>query len=245
MTLEGRVVVVSPHLDDAVFSLGAAIARASRSGAHMSVVTVFAGVPTSTVRAGWWDEQAGFTSEGEAARARREEDRVACKVVGATPVWLPFSDATYERRVEEDELWAAVESAIEGAETVLIPGYPLEHVDHLIVSRLILGRGAGTARLGLYVEQPYAKRRAKRRAWIRPVAPDQLETVRGRELPWTYLAAEPRDTRAKRRAALSYRSQIPLFGRWHVEALGRLLITRVALYERLRGGEAVAWLDAA
>lgn len=245
MMLAGRVAVLSPHLDDAVFSIGAAIARGSRSGARISVVTIFAGAPDSTARAGWWDEEAGFASEGEAARARREEDRAACSLVGATPVWLPFSDATYERRVEDGELWGAVEGAIEGADSVLVPGYPLEHVDHLRLARLALERGAPDARIGLYVEQPYAKRRANRRAWRKPTVPDQLTMLQGRRVAWTRLPAERCDRRAKRKAAFSYRSQVPLFGRRKIEALGRLLILRIALYEGLRGGEAVAWLDEA
>ena len=70
--LEGDVVVVSPHLDDAALSLGAAIARARRIGAaRVVVLTVFAGNPESDLPAGGWDSRAGFATEGEASRARR------------------------------------------------------------------------------------------------------------------------------------------------------------------------------
>src|SRR5213080_853986 len=95
--LEGRVVVVSPHLDDAVLSLGAALARAARRGGAVTVLTVLAGDPASETPAGEWDSQAGFATAGEAARARREEDRRACALLGVEPVWLPFSDHQYDR----------------------------------------------------------------------------------------------------------------------------------------------------
>jgi LmbE family N-acetylglucosaminyl deacetylase len=240
--LAGRVAVLSPHLDDAVFSLGAAIARASRSGSTCTIVTVFAGDPESTAQSGWWDRQAGFSSEGEAARARREEDRTACGLLGAIPLWLPFSDATYEQPVEDGEISEAVAAAVQDAETVLVPGYPLAHVDHARLARLTLERDLPVQRIGLYVEQPYAKRQARRRAWRTPAVPDQLRRLLTEPVAWTRLAAERGDRQAKHRAALAYHSQIPLFGRGQVEALGRLLIRRVALYEAIRGGEAVAWL---
>jgi len=205
-------------------------------------VTVFAGDPESTAQCGWWDRQAGFGSEGEAARARREEDRTACGLLGAVPLWLPFGDATYEQTVEDGQIWDAVAEAVRDAATVLVPGYPLAHVDHLRLTRLTLERDLPVQRIGLYVEQPYAKRHAGRRAWRRPAVPDQLRELLAQPVAWTSLAAERRDRQAKHRAALAYRSQIPLFGRGRVEALGRLLIRRVALYEAIRGGEAVAWL---
>jgi hypothetical protein len=45
--LQGRVVVVSAHLDDAALSLGATIARVASMGGEVSVLTVLAGDPDS------------------------------------------------------------------------------------------------------------------------------------------------------------------------------------------------------
>ena len=93
-SLEDRVVVVSPHLDDAAISLGAAIAFAARHGA---VLTIFAGDPESEAPAGGWDKRGGFGTEGDAARARREEDSMAFALLGAGVTWLPFGDEQYDR----------------------------------------------------------------------------------------------------------------------------------------------------
>ena len=73
--LPERVVVVSPHLDDAVLSLGGAISRASRAGAHVTVLTVLAGDSDSSEPAGSWDRRAGFETEADATRGRREIGR--------------------------------------------------------------------------------------------------------------------------------------------------------------------------
>jgi LmbE family N-acetylglucosaminyl deacetylase len=219
--LTGRVVVVSPHLDDAAFSLGAAVAQAARAGADVTVLTVFAGDPESDAPAEWWDRKAGFATLGEAARARREEDRRACEAVGARHEWLPFDDATYEEHHDGDRVWEAVAAAVDGAETVLVPGFPLVHVDHAWLHALLRRRRLpGTARFGLYVEQPYRWRKRK----------EPLPAG----LDWRHLRGSFVDRRAKRRAFEAYASQVPLFG---IQPR-----RRIALYETLQGGEAVAWL---
>jgi LmbE family N-acetylglucosaminyl deacetylase len=241
--LEGDVVVVSPHLDDAVFSLGAAIAKATRSRATVRVLTVFAGDPDASGAAGWWDRKAGFESEGAAARTRRQEDDAACRILGARPEWLPFRDASYEPPASDEEIRAALLEAVGGAGALLVPGFPLRHVDHLRLTRLILDGPKPTSRIGLYVEQPYAKWDGKRRPRHRPSLLPAIQQLVDQQLTWTSIKAARRDRRAKHRASLAYASQLPLFGRFERPFLGRLLLRRVALYEALRGGETVAWLD--
>jgi LmbE family N-acetylglucosaminyl deacetylase len=213
-------VVVSPHLDDAVFSLGTTIAAAVRTGGEVRVLTVFAGDPDSDAPAGDWDSATGFRTHGEAARARREEDRRACAAVGATPEWLPFPDSQYGASATDEQLWAPVAEAAENADCVLVPGFPLVHPDHARLNELVLRRGLpGHARLGLYVEQPYA--------WRGKQPPPT-------SLPWQRLGGGRADRRAKRAAFRAYRSQLPMFG-----IQPRL---RLALHEARRGGEALAWL---
>jgi hypothetical protein len=71
--------------------------------------------------------------------------------------------------------------------------------------------------------------------------PAAIELLVDMPVEWTSLAAERRDRRAKCRAAVAYASQLPLFGTKPI--LGPLIHRRIALYEALRGGESVAWLD--
>jgi LmbE family N-acetylglucosaminyl deacetylase len=241
--LKGDVVVISPHLDDAAFSLGAAIARAARSGATVRVLTVFAGDPDSVGPPEWWDRMAGFETEGEAARTRRQEDVEACEILGAIPEWLPFRDASYESQADDETIRDSVVQALQRPDLVLLPGFPLRHVDHLRLTQLLLAQPIAAPQIGLYVEQPYAKWAGMRRPWHRPSIPRGIESLVAVPTEWTSLARERRDRRAKYRAAVAYKSQLALFGRIQHPILGRLLLRRVALYEALRGGEAVAWLD--
>jgi LmbE family N-acetylglucosaminyl deacetylase len=217
--LSGKAVVLSPHLDDGVFSLGAAIAHAARDGGQVTVATVLAGDPDSDLPAGHWDAASGFGTAGEAAQARRREDEEACTAVGATPVWLDFSDHQYPRGGDDDQVWRALEPQLASADTVLTPGFPLLHEDHAWLRELVERRLSADRRLVRYVEQPYAA------AW-------QGEEPSGK---WAPAAANTRDRFAKLRACRSYRSQVELFER------SSPVLFRLVRYEAARGGERIQW----
>jgi LmbE family N-acetylglucosaminyl deacetylase len=221
--LHGRVAVLSPHLDDGAYSLGAAISESIRGGAHVSLVTIFAGDPNSDRPPSPWDQRLGFRSAAEAARARRKEDGRACELLGAVPVWLPFDDH-YGRPSDDGEVWAAIEQAVGGAETVLVPGFPLDHEDHLRVARMALTNGLPTSEIGLYVEQPYAAVHGGP-----PEVPAWLALLVGAEPGWQAVRARPRARLRKARAWRAYRSQFQHFGY-------RSLVN-VLRYEARRGGE--------
>jgi len=154
-----RIVVVSPHLDDGVLSLGASMASWVRRGAAVELLTVLGCDPASQAPAGGWDARGGFATEGESASARREEDRQACAVLGAAPVWLPYGSGDYELHGAEADVRDAVLRALEGADSVLVPGFPLSHPDHAWLAELLAG-ALGPWRVGRYAEQPYTRRAA-------------------------------------------------------------------------------------
>jgi LmbE family N-acetylglucosaminyl deacetylase len=183
------IVVLSPHSDDGVLSLGASMARWARSGRRVELWTVFALDPESSAKTEGWDERAGFRTEGEAALARREEDRRACTVLGVVPRWLPFGSVDFDRHGEDEDVWRAVQEGVDGAELVLVPGSPLTHPDHAWLHGLLADRLPSDV-LALYAEQPYTFKQGGT-----PFAPAQLAA---------------RDRIAKWRAIREYGSQLPL-----------------------------------
>jgi LmbE family N-acetylglucosaminyl deacetylase len=228
-----RVVVLSPHLDDGALSLGAATAAWTRGGAEVRVLTVLAGRPDATGPAGPWDAASGFATEGAAAAARREEDRSACAILGAIPVWLDHVDGQYERNADDEEIWTTIRAAVGDARIVLAPGFPLLHPDHAWLGLLAVARRDPAWRFGLYVEQPYAIGSGRPRDHLGRIGVDP--EFAGVHAPWTA-------RRRKRRALLAYRSQHAqlaevVSGSWHD------LQRRIDGLERRRGGEGVAWLD--
>ncbi len=88
-----RIVIVSPHLDDAV--LGCGNFMAAHPGAF--VVTVFAGnppeYPTDPMRK--WDVQSGLSPGDDVMEIRRHEDDAALDLLEATPVHLEFIEHSY------------------------------------------------------------------------------------------------------------------------------------------------------
>lgn len=227
----GTVVIVSPHLDDAVFSLGATMARLTRSGTTVDVLTVFAGAPDSSAPAAKWDLRAGFATEGAAAVGRRAEDRAACALVGARAVWLPFADGGYSRPRDADEVRAEVERNVAGADAVLVPGFPLTNPDHAWLTEVLLSKRLPAGRVGLYVEQPYA-------FWLaRGEGRASAPTTVARPQDWERTPTAMRDRWAKWRAIRVYRSQLPLLGPSWRSAVARPRV----LSERALGSEALTW----
>jgi LmbE family N-acetylglucosaminyl deacetylase len=223
-----RTAVVSPHLDDAVFSLGATMARASRLGSQVRIVTVFAGEPGLDTKAGWWDRRAGFSSAKHAYAARREEDRHACALIGAVPVWLPFSDGQYAPEPDPAVVRQAVLDAVGGCDSLVLPGFPLQNPEHAWVTTMLLTTPP-KQRLGFYAEQPYAWR-----AGTSPRVAEPLQGLVRQPVTWHRVRADRAARRSKRRAAGAYRSQLQLFG--------LAPLWRMALHETRRGGEALAWI---
>ena len=152
-----RIVVVSPHLDDGVLSLGASMSSWARHGAAVELLTVLACDPASKAPTGGWDARGGFATEGESALARREEDRQACAVLGASPVWLPYGSGDYELHGAETAVRDAVLRALEGAgEELRKPG--VVGVAEGEARDEDAGGALGRWRVGRYAEQPYTRR---------------------------------------------------------------------------------------
>lgn len=203
-----NLVVVSPHLDDAVYSIGATISYLVRRRVDVTVVTVLAGDPSVHGPPSSWDLSCGFESAQEACRVRRAEDAEAVAVLGAQARWLPFPDDGYATPASRDvaAVAAALRSAVQGFEAVAVPAWPLEHPDHRWVSEIATSSvGDGVAIVG-YAEQPYSSL-----AQARTFRPDKSNSgSRRRADPapkWSVPPTTRADYRARAAAAARYRSQ--------------------------------------
>ncbi|RQS58676.1 PIG-L deacetylase family protein [Burkholderia sp. Bp8986] len=161
MTAPTRWLVVSPHLDDAVFSCGQLLAQAPGS----VVVTVFAGIPEHGTAAPPWDRRAGFRTADDAMRRRRDEDRHALALLDARPVWLDFLDDQYGTPAASAAIAARVADVIDAHPGfgVLAPA-GLFHRDHLQVQQTVLAllrdhdRAGDAARVWRFYEDvPYRR----------------------------------------------------------------------------------------
>lgn len=116
-----RVVVLSPHPDDAVLSCGQLLSRHPGS----TVVTVFCATPTSYPDPpNAWSQLSGFTAADDSAAVRRDEDRRALAVLSAEAVHLDgFPEADLqpaEPVATAEEVAAALEPVLEAREPSLV-----------------------------------------------------------------------------------------------------------------------------
>jgi LmbE family N-acetylglucosaminyl deacetylase len=149
----GPLLVFSPHLDDAVLSLGNVIAAHPGS----TVVTVLAGMPPDESRTTEWDATCGFGSAGESMRARWAEDVSALAVLGATAIHLDFLDRQYGN-AERSPIKLEVERILsEHPDHDLFGPLGLIHPDHILVSNAFLDAVSSVGRIecALYADIPY------------------------------------------------------------------------------------------
>lgn len=122
--------VISPHLDDGVLSLGGLIDQSI-------IVTVFAGIPPPWYWPSPFDNASGFTSSDAAVCARRDEDRAACAELRSEAWHLDFYDGQYGIVRDAEEIALVLGALIDqrpGVDVAVPLG--LAHPDHRLVAKV-------------------------------------------------------------------------------------------------------------
>jgi LmbE family N-acetylglucosaminyl deacetylase len=173
----GPLLVVSPHLDDAVLSCFALLER----GEAVDVLTVCAGAPDPP-RRGWWDEDCGFASSAESIPARFREDEEAFAGTLHRRRYLALLELQYVDGARGEREAQAIVDAVGAwlvehpAGLVALPAgagcrsqtlvrrlrrlvgrpcHPPQHPDHLFVRNAALSALAHETPALLYEELPY------------------------------------------------------------------------------------------
>jgi LmbE family N-acetylglucosaminyl deacetylase len=112
-----RIVVISPHLDDAVLGVGRLLAVHPNA----TVITVYAGRPAAYPDPmTHWDTLSGFVTGDDVLARRRKEDEGALAELQATPVWLDFVEHQYLERPD----WVGADQTVEQLEAAVRAGDP-------------------------------------------------------------------------------------------------------------------------
>lgn len=215
------LLVVSPHLDDAVLSCGRLLASTPGS----VVLTVLAGRPPDD-RFVDWDRQGGFRPGDDVIGRRRAEDRRALRLLRARPIWLDFRDDVYrdgplDAEAVRTEVTRVVD-AVDPAQVVVPLG--LLHPDHVAVADAVRDALPGRP-VRLYAERPYA-------TTFPDTVPPRLGLVPGARL----VPGPARGRWRKVLAICSYRSQVRALGRGVLRSAGLVGET----YWEIPGGTARA-----
>ena len=208
-----KAVVLSPHLDDAVMSIGATVNSMRRRGVEVVLLTTFAGDPDRKDRLSYWDAKRGATSKAEAQELRRSEDGAAAAVLKVEAISLPFDDGSYAAPRDPEVIWDAMKSILADANVILTPGWPLVHPDHRYLSTLIMQHSLAGQVL-FYQELPYGAQPVqviKRR--LRGRGAPTLTYAMGCELTWRPTFTTALDFAAKRAAVACYEGELQALGR--------------------------------
>ncbi len=212
--MTGRLLALSPHLDDAIFSAGGALAARAQAGWKVTVATLFTGnvdAPCGFALACQLDKGCG--PEVDYMALRCAEDVRACAVLGVEPVHVPLLEAPHRGYGSAAELFGPVheddpvrQPLAEALVALLVAHGPDEvwapcalggHVDHVLVHQVVRELASAPARIW-WTDWPYADRPA-------PADP-QADTVA--QLPWVEKALDPGARARKADACAAYASQL-------------------------------------
>lgn len=143
------VLVLGAHLDDAVLGAGQFIAGRKE---NVDILTVFSGVPMKAGLITPYDESCGFSTSKDAMVVRRQEDKEACAILNAHPIYTGRLDSQYKQTYSD--LANFLEKAVKAKkyELVLAP-LGLRHPDHIILGDIV--KNLGLDNCYLYEDLPH------------------------------------------------------------------------------------------
>jgi LmbE family N-acetylglucosaminyl deacetylase len=206
-----RVLVVSPHFDDAAMGAGHLVA----SYDDTTVVTVLGGRPPAYPEPpSDWDALGGFVAGDDVVAVRREEDVAAMAVLGSGYRWLDFPDHQY--LAPADRPTPAQVAPVLGATiaeldpTAVFLPMGLGNPDHVMVHDAgLLVRAAQPDREWFCYEDHGYKHIPGLLAWR------VAKLLRSHPWPTPAIVPHEPDEERKRRAIWCYTSQIPPLERDH------------------------------
>lgn len=199
-----RALVVSPHFDDAVLSLGQWL-TAHRGSV---VATVCSAIPrTDNPLLTSYDANCGFTNAVEAVTARRVEDQHALSVIRAGGIGLGFVDGAYLSRDGHFvlDVAQAIRRTFErfGPFDLVLGPLGLSHPDHIATGAAVrrFAQANAVVGVGLYEELPY-------RVLQPEVVPEALRIAEEALGPLRLAGPVHASLRRKRAAIRAYESQL-------------------------------------
>jgi len=135
-----KILVVSPHCDDAAFSLTEHILTWVEDGHDVEIYTVYGGMPA--------DAQGR-----DKHRKLDEEHRKVVAALGVSAMRSSWLDDVYEPRPTHAQLRESVKSATSGFDVVVGPT-GIHHPDHVATAAAVRGV-RGLVRVWTYDEIPY------------------------------------------------------------------------------------------
>lgn len=130
-----KVLLISPHFDDAVLSAGQFMADRP----DCEVATVFAGLPLTPDNVHTdYDKKCGFDNARNAIGTRMRENEAATALLEATALNIDFPDSQYHNKVSPEAIRETLQHIIDNNpyEFIMAP-LGIGHPDHVLVSDIV------------------------------------------------------------------------------------------------------------
>lgn len=209
-----RIVVISPHFDDAAMGADQMLIRHAEASAT-TVLTLFGGAPPAYPDPPTdWDAWGGFGPGDDVVAHRREEDRAAMEVLGARSEWLQFCEHQYlpesDRPTPADVAPVLEAAVVKASATAVFIPMGLANPDHDVAHQagLLVRERLGGLAWFCYEDQGY-KHLPGLLAWR------VAKLFRSLVWPTPEVVPVAHDLERKRRAIWCYASQIPPLEREH------------------------------
>ena len=151
---KNALIIISPHFDDAILSVGGFLATQKR---QITIITVCGGTPSDDSMLSNWDKLCGFSSGKQAAIERQLENINACSRLGIDSKNLLFTDFPYSEYKSSLLIADALSKYITSTDEVWTPMGIGDHPDHLITRDAVLELALKKKiNLTLYADAPYA-----------------------------------------------------------------------------------------
>lgn len=236
------IIILSPHFDDAILSLGGLISSQKNPAL---VATFFAGQPEKTLGE-YWDKLSGFQNSDEALSRRTKENQKALAELGSRGENFPYLDFQYRaalNKTDEESLKKSIERDIEGVisryggKKISIYG-PAEfgpiitHPDHKILHDAFVATASEkinqkNLRFFFYEDFPYAERyRQNQNLSLKELLSNANP---GLTIMERHFNLEPAALSKKEAAISKYASQVEAF-----KNLGENILTESGLFSKNR-----------
>ena len=200
-----KTVILSPHLDDAVFNCWHTLNQP-----NVTLLTVFAGIPLAGT-SGVWDKLCGEPHSDMMVKRRRAENKQALDGLGVSIQYLNFLDAQYRTiALTADNVLTEIINATSLQSVFLVPlaaSSLRRHVDHVLLRKVGIMLHQLGRRVIFYPDIPYMSlpKHISDASLGRLLS--QSSRVTGLNLGYRVLQLSDTQQQAKRQAMRTYTSQ--------------------------------------
>lgn len=234
---ETSIIILSPHFDDAVLSLGGFL---TQSKSKAVVITLFT-KENEKIQKTYWDEISGFNDSSESIKYRTQENKEALDLLGNKIKNYKFNNFQYDENREEKKLLNSLIEELENitsdtkGETFIyspmifdkknIHVHPDHYILHVAITEIIKKNTNPNIKFFMYEDYPYIE---KSNFSIN----DSIKFVNKNsnvKLEAEYIQLSELDFKNKIKSMKKYKSQITAF-----ESLGEDLLSGLYKFNRSR-----------